>query len=150
MIRYILLLLFGFLHSIFSQTILSADGPGNTYELINSILAPGYDAVEDPDCSHQGFGRHIDEIFDPELNRYVFRFYIHTSPDNDRCLNYDRQRNEIKSYDQSPDSLIATEKRGGAIIFDVPLKIPGAGGVDWMGINNNKIFIQYFLVFKKI
>ena len=109
MIRYILVLLLGFLHSIFSQTILSADGPGNTYELINSILAPGYDAVEDPDCSHQGFGRHIDEIFDPELNRYVFRFYIHTSPDNDRCLNYDRQRNEIKSYDQSPDSLIATE-----------------------------------------
>ena len=105
-----LLLLYGFLnHSTFSQTILNADGPGNTYELINSILAPEYDAVEVPDCSHQGFGRHIDEIFDPELNRYVFRFYIHTSPDNDRCLNYDRQRNEIKSYDQSPDSLIATE-----------------------------------------
>ena len=32
--------------------------------------------------------------------------------------------------------------RGGAITFDVPFDIPGAGGVDWMGINNNKIFIQ--------
>ena len=89
------------------QTILQADGPGNTYELINSVLAPGYDVVEEPDCNHSSFGRHIDEIFDTELNKYVFRFHIHTSPDNDRCIKFDRQRNEIKTYDKSPDSLLA-------------------------------------------
>lgn len=92
-----------------SQTLLEADGPGNTYELISSVLAPGNDAVEEPDCGHLSFGRHIDEIFDADLNKYVFQFYIHKSPDNDRCLYFDRQRNEIKTYDQSPDSLLAIE-----------------------------------------
>ena len=72
-----------------SQTLLEADGPGNTYELINSVLAPGYDAVEEPDCGHLSFGRHIDELFDADLNKYVFRFHIHKSPDNDRCLYFD-------------------------------------------------------------
>ena len=92
-----------------SQTLLEADGLGNTYELISSVLAPGNDAVEEPDCSHLSFGRHIDEVFDVDLNKYVFRFHIHKSPDNDRCLYFDRQRNEIKTYDQSPDSLLAIE-----------------------------------------
>ena len=31
---------------------------------------------------------------------------MHVTPDNDRCINYDRQRVEIKTYDQSPDSLL--------------------------------------------
>jgi len=92
-----------------SQTILRADGPGDTYELINSVFAPGYNVIESPDCSHDSFGRHIDEIFDSELNFYVFRFHIHTTPDNDRCINFDRQRNEIKTYDKSPDSLLAVK-----------------------------------------
>lgn len=88
-----------------AQVLLDADGPGNTYELINSVFAPGYDVVEAPDCSHTEFGRHIDEVFDNELNSNVFRFFIHTTPDNDRCKNFDRQRNEIKTYDKSPDNL---------------------------------------------
>jgi len=92
--------------NIFSQVTLDADGPGNTYELITSVLAPGYDPVEEPDCSHTAFGRHIDEIFDSELSTNVFRFFMHATPDNDRCINFDRQRNEIKSYDQSPDNLL--------------------------------------------
>jgi len=93
----------------YSQTILKADGPGDTYELINSVFAPGFNVVESPDCSHESFGRHIDELFDSELNNYVFRFHIHTTPDNDRCINFDRQRNEIKTYDKSPDSLVAVK-----------------------------------------
>ena len=92
-----------------SQTILQADGPGETYELINSVLAPGFNVVESPDCSHEIFGRHIDEIFDSELNTNVFRFHIHTTLDNDRCINFDRQRNEIKTYNKSPDSLLAVK-----------------------------------------
>jgi len=88
---------------------LKADGPGNTYDLITSILAPGYNPIEVPDCNHPEFGDHIDELFDSELNTNVFRFYIHASPDNDRCINFDRQRNEIKTYDQSPDNLLGVD-----------------------------------------
>ncbi len=91
--------------SLGAQIILDADGPGNTYELINSVLAPGYDVVEHPECAHPEFGRHIREVWDSVLNRYVFEFYIHVTPDNDRCINFDRQRMEIKTYQSSPANL---------------------------------------------
>jgi hypothetical protein len=83
---------------------LSADGPGNTYELINSVF--GGDACEDPDCAHPSFGRHIREEFDAALNKNVFVFTLHVTPDDDRCNGAtDRQRNEIKTYGPSADSL---------------------------------------------
>lgn len=88
---------------------LKADGPGDTYALITSVLAPGNSPIEAPDCSHNDFGEHIDELFDDELNGNVFRFHIHTTPDDDRCIIFDRQRNEIKSYDKSPDNLLGVE-----------------------------------------
>jgi hypothetical protein len=97
------------LHNALSQVTLDADGPGNTYALITSVLAPGQNPIETPDCNHAAFGEHIDEIFDNDLNANVFRFFIHTIPDNDRCINFDRQRNEIKTYDQSPDNLLGVE-----------------------------------------
>jgi len=89
---------------------LNADGPGNTYELINSVLAPGYNVVEHPECTggHPSFDRHIVEVWDAELNANVFEFYSHVAEDNDRCINFDRQRVEIKTYDQSPANLIGT------------------------------------------
>ncbi len=92
-----------------AQVTLDANGAGNTYEEITAVLAPNYSPVEAPDCNHLDFGRHIDEVFDAELNTHVFRFFIHTSPDNDRCLKFDRQRNEIKTYDKSPDNLKGVE-----------------------------------------
>ncbi|WNJ19034.1 T9SS type A sorting domain-containing protein [Pontibacter sp. G13] len=95
--------------SLFAQVQLDADGPGGTYALITSVLAPGHNPIEAPDCNHGAFGDHIDEVFDSVLNAFVFRFHIHTSPDNDRCINFDRQRNEIKSYDQSPDNLLGVD-----------------------------------------
>jgi hypothetical protein len=82
------------------QVTLHADGPGNTYELINSVL--GGTAEEVPDCGDPAFGRHIAEAWDAVLGKYVFVFYIHVIPDNDRCTNFDRQRNEIKTYGPSP------------------------------------------------
>lgn len=98
--------------------ILKADGPGNTYELINSILAPGANAVEHSECAasgttypysgHASFGRHIAEVYDNDLGEYVFEFYAHVSQDNDRCIYNDRQRVEIKTYDASPDVLKGT------------------------------------------
>ena len=55
-------------------SVVTADGPGDTYELISSVLAPGSNPIEVPDCGHGDFGRHIEEVFDEELNTDVFRF----------------------------------------------------------------------------
>jgi len=96
-------------NSIGAQVVLSANGQGDTYGLISSVLAPGYNPIEVPDCNHIDFGDHIDEVFDEDLNKFVFRFHIHTTPDDDRCINFDRQRNEIKTYDKSPDNLLGVE-----------------------------------------
>lgn len=96
-----------FLATSFGQVTLNADGETDTYELINSVLAPNYNVIETPDCIHKEV-KHIDQVFDEELNKYVFRFLAHKFPDNDRCKNFDRQRTEIKTYDKSPDNLKAT------------------------------------------
>jgi len=90
-------------------TVLTADGPGDTYDLISSVLAPGQNPIEVPDCGHTAFGEHIDEIFDDELDAHVFRFVLHKDADDDRCRRVDRQRNEIKTYSPSPDHLLAVE-----------------------------------------
>ena len=93
----------------FSQVLLEADGPGNTYELINSVLAPGAVAVETPDTFDPAFGRHIAEVWDAELGKYVFEFYDHVSNPNElqdiSTGDTDRQRCEIKTYASSPDNL---------------------------------------------
>lgn len=95
--------------AVSAQVVLSADGKTDTYNLINSVLAPGYNVVETPDCGHEDFGPHIDQVFDEELNEHVFRFHIHVDEDDDRCKNSDRQRTEIKSYDKSPENLKAID-----------------------------------------
>ena len=108
---------------VLSEILLSSERKGNTYELINSVFAPGYNVVEAPDCSHESFGRHIDEVFDNELNKNVFRFHIHKTPDNDRCKNFDRQRNEIKTYDKSPDGLLGV--KGEKVVYSWSFKLSG-------------------------
>lgn len=106
-----------------AQVTLNADGPGNTYELINSVLAPGYDVIESAECIHSAFGRHIAEVYDNDLMQYVFEFYIHVTPDNDRCTSAtDRQRVEIKTYDQSPANLRGTV--GETVTYKWKFKIP--------------------------
>jgi hypothetical protein len=112
-----------------AQVVLNANGPGNTYELITNIFAPGNgtSAVEapdqSPDGSHQAFGRHITEVFDTELNKYVFEFYSHSALDNDvATLATDRQRVEIKTYAASPDNLKGT--LGENIIYKWSFKLP--------------------------
>lgn len=120
--KYTLIFTFLFsVHLAWSQVELNADGPGDTYSLITSVLAPGYNPIETPDCNHEDFGDHIDEIFDEELDAFVFRFHIHTSPDDDRCIKFDRQRNEIKSYDKSPDNLLGIE--GERVIYKWKFKL---------------------------
>lgn len=113
------------LNNSYSQVILNADGPGNTYELITSAFAPGngVNAVEAPDVIHPSFGRHISEVFDADLNKYVFEFYSHVTPDNDPVTLYtDRQRDEIKTYAGSPDNLKGTI--GETVTYKWRFKIP--------------------------
>ena len=105
-----------------SQIILKSDGPGNTYELINSILAPGNEAVEHPECVHAAFGRHIAEVWDDDLKENVFEFYSHVTPDNDRCEKLDRQRVEIKTYEPSPNNLKGT--LGETVTYKWKFKLP--------------------------
>jgi hypothetical protein len=105
-----------------SQVLLEADGPGNTYELINSVLAPGYNVIENPECVHPEFGRHIAEVWDSELNQYVFEFYIHVTPDNDRCIMFDRQRMEIKTYAASPENLMGVT--GETVVYKWKFRLP--------------------------
>lgn len=96
-----LIFLFFVSQFIHSQEVLDANGPGDTYSEMTAFLAPGYSPLEPPDCNHADFGEHIDEIYDSNLGDYTYRFFIHVTPDNDRCIKFDRQRNEIKSYDKS-------------------------------------------------
>jgi hypothetical protein len=109
----------------YSQVILNANEPGNTYELITSVFAPGANPIEAPDLYHPwASGRHIAEVFDTELNKYVFEFYSHALLDNepvDPTLT-DRQRVEIKTYAASPDNLKGT--LGENIIYKWKFKIP--------------------------
>lgn len=87
----------------YAHAVLKANGQADAYTQINSVL--GGVAEETPDCSHPSFGPHIREEFNKDLNEYVFAFFVHVHPDNDRCINFDRQRCEIKTYGPSPDSL---------------------------------------------
>jgi hypothetical protein len=90
--------------TVAAQTFLTADGTTDSYGLISSVLGAG---PETPDCSHPDFGPHITQAFDATLGKSVFVFHIHVTPDNDRCVNFDRQRLEIKTEGGSPDAVVA-------------------------------------------
>lgn len=121
--QIVLMFLVGCSTLIHAQIVLEANGPGNTYELINSVLAPnGGDVVESAECAHPEFGRHIAEVWDAVLSQYVFEFYIHVAQDNDRCINFDRQRVEIKTYDASPANLKGT--KGETVVYKWLFKVP--------------------------
>lgn len=122
-LTFIAIMLLSTITLLKGQTQLQANGPGNTYELINSVFAPnGGDVVETPDCAHPEFGRHIRESWDNDLAKHVFEFHIHVTPDNDRCIKFDRQRLEIKTYDASPDHLKTI--RGETVEYKWKFKLP--------------------------
>jgi hypothetical protein len=73
-----------------ARNLLSADGPGGTYELIRTAYT-----TELPDCGHMV--DHITEAFDDELQKNVFVFHAHVNQDDDRCGGTDRQRTEIRA-----------------------------------------------------
>ena len=112
---------------VFSQALLNADAvPNNTYELINSVLAPGATAEETPDAFDPAFGRHIAEVWDADLNQYVFEFYLHISVANEHqdesTGDTDRQRVEIKTYAPSPDKLKGVP--GETMVYKWRFKVP--------------------------
>jgi len=87
--------------SVSGRTYLRADGiSSSTYDLLDSVL--GGTAYEVPDCGHSG--AHITQAQDSELGVPVFHFASHINSDSDRCINYDRVRTEIKTYEPSPDA----------------------------------------------
>jgi hypothetical protein len=98
---------------------LTADAKRDAYAVIRE---QGYE-VEVPDDIHGGI-QHISQQFDPVLGKDVFAFTLHRSPDNDPTgpQRTDRQRNEMKSYDRSPDYLTGT--RGEIHSFRWKFKVP--------------------------
>lgn len=103
---------------------LIADGISEkTYELIKRS---GYNH-EAPDSSREhrdAHFQHIQQTFDQQLNKNVFVFFIHAAIDDDRGLEKttDRQRNEIKTDNKSPKSLVGQE--GEAMEFHWKLRLP--------------------------
>lgn len=91
-----------------SNTQLISDGPEGeaTYDLIESVLGTG--SIEAPDLYEENHPEvpHITEHTDEEVGNH-FRFILHRDEDIDRdkVENDDRQRNEIKVYGNSDDSL---------------------------------------------
>jgi MYXO-CTERM domain-containing protein len=66
-----------------------ADGPGNTYPLLERSYG-----IEVPDCKHMV--PHWTEEMDAELGKFVFVAHAHVNQDDDRCINTDRQRTELR------------------------------------------------------
>lgn len=86
-----------------AAVLVEADTRVDTYLLLHEKL--GGTPYEVPDCGHSEFGPHITQQFDHEIGRDVFAFHLHRDFDDDRCLNSDRQRTEIKVYSRSADHL---------------------------------------------
>ncbi len=92
------------------KVVLSADRSQDTYTLIRS---KGFNPDESPDLcagNHQ-VGRHISQVYDQTLGKDVFVFTIHAQEDKDRDKSdiTDRQRNEIKTDNKSPEDMRGSE-----------------------------------------
>jgi len=73
-------------------TLTATASSGSAYPVIS---AAGF-GNENPDCVHKSFGPHVTQAFDSDLKKNVFVFHSHIVDDNDRCINLDRVRMEIK------------------------------------------------------
>ena len=89
-----------------SAALLSADGnDAATYTLMTS---KGYN-YETPDADHNPAVRHIRQVQDATLGKWVFAFDMHIATDTNKGEDKDRQRNEIKTDAHSPASMVAQE-----------------------------------------
>lgn len=83
---------------------------GNSEQTYQLITASGY-MYECPDVSrdHATFPfQHIQQVYDEDLARFAFQFFIHAKIDDDRGIEAttDRQRNEIKTWGKSPSFMV--------------------------------------------
>jgi hypothetical protein len=101
-----------------AQVTVTADGPGNTYELLES---KGF-GLETPDCGHPV--RHVREIFDSALGKNVFAFDSHRDLDNDRCTNFDRQRMEVKTAPGDANQGVLQHANGETAYYRWKFKLP--------------------------
>ncbi|HEY3041145.1 MAG TPA: heparin lyase I family protein [Pyrinomonadaceae bacterium] len=101
-----------------AQVKVSADGPGDTYELLES---KGF-GLETPDCGHPV--RHVREVFDSTLGKNVFAFDSHRDLDNDRCINFDRQRMEVKTAPGSTNQDILQHTNGQTAFYRWKFRLP--------------------------
>jgi hypothetical protein len=101
-----------------AQVTVTADGPGSTYELLESR---GF-GLETPDCGHAV--RHVREIFDSALGKNVFAFDIHRDLDNDRCTNFDRQRMEVKTAPGDVNQDVLQHANGETAYYRWKFKLP--------------------------
>ena len=101
-----------------AQVRVSADGPDNTYELLES---KGF-GLETPDCGHPV--RHIREVFNSTLGKNVFAFDIHRDLDDDRCTNFDRQRLEVKTAPGSTNQDILQHTNGETAFYRWKFRLP--------------------------
>jgi hypothetical protein len=95
-----------------ARNLMSADGPGGTYELLRQAYT-----TELPDCGHMV--PHITEELDDELHKNVFVFHAHVNLDDDRCGAKDRQRTEIRG--KAPD-IVANN--GETVYYRWKFKLP--------------------------
>jgi len=110
----ILSFLFTFQFS-FSQTTISTD------KLLSSILAPDNDTNVHTNCSHNGFGGHVNEVFSEELNSIVFKFQTHQDSSDESCKNFGTKFNEIKVVTDAPEALLGNE--GETVVYTWKFKI---------------------------
>jgi hypothetical protein len=108
--------------ALVAQVILTSDNQQDAYTRIKSKLAS---SPETPDCSHPDFGPHITQVIDPDLQKYVFNFNIHVTPDNDRCVAFDRQRLEIKTEGNSSTPNYLKGFLGDSVTFRWQFKLAG-------------------------
>ena len=78
---------------------MSPSGSADPYAFIESR---GY-GIESPECKHNV--KQIAVVGDADLGHEVFAFTIHRESNDDRCENFDRQRLEIKTWNQSPANM---------------------------------------------
>lgn len=101
-------------------------GDGNSAGTYRLIRQSGYNH-ECPDSSRQHATehfQHIQQVYDEQLGKPVFVFYIHAGIDDDRGIKKttDRQRNEIKTDGKSPKSMVAQE--GETLVMKWKFKLP--------------------------
>ncbi len=82
----------------------------DTYALIRQ-QGYNFEAPDESGAHASSPVRHVTQEWNEEIQRHVFAFHIHAAIDDDRGLTNvrDRQRNEIKTDNKSPKSMVAQE-----------------------------------------